>query len=168
MDKREQKEKILDGINGQIASFDNKASILISVIGIVFALSLSFLDVFSEEKFLDKSCTYKVYYYILFILFILNTVFVVMSYIFVIIPRKKIGKNRYANYYKDMSKLDINDINNYNKYFEDYTKDDNLLTEQIIINSKICNRKHLWLKIGIMSLVPFALLLLVVILMTIF
>ena len=51
MNKNEQKQEILSGISNQISSFDNKASILISAIGILFALSLSFLDVFCEEKF---------------------------------------------------------------------------------------------------------------------
>ena len=68
MSKNEEKHEILSGISNQISSFDNKASILISAIGIVFALSLSFLDVFCEEKFLLKSQNFKTFYYILFIL----------------------------------------------------------------------------------------------------
>ena len=167
MNKNEQKHEILSGISNQISSFDNKASILISAIGIVFALSLSFLDVFCDEDFLLKSQNFKTVYYILFILFIINTIIVIGSYIFVIMPRKKIGNKKYANYYNDIAELDIDDHKDYDDLLEDYTKNDKLLTEQIIINSKICKNKHKFLKIGIISLIPFSILLVVLIVLTI-
>ena len=167
MNKNEQKHEILSGISNQISSFDNKASILISAIGIVFALSLSFLDVFCDEDFLLKSQNFIIVYYILFILFIINTIIVIGSYILVIIPRKKIGNKKYANYYNDIAELDINDHKDYDDLLEDYTKNDILLTEQIIINSKICKTKHTFLKVGIISLIPFSMLLLVLIVLTI-
>ena len=167
MNKNEQKHEILSGISNQISSFDNKASILISAIGIVFALSLSFLDVFCDEDFLLKSQNFIIVYYILFILFIINTIIVIGSYILVIIPRKKIGNKKYANYYNDIAELDIDDHKDYDDLLEDYTKNDKLLTEQIIINSKICKNKHNFLKIGIISLIPFSILLLVLIVLTI-
>ena len=164
MNKNEQKHEILSGISNQISSFDNKASILI---GIVFALSLSFLDVFCDEDFLLKSQNFKMVYYILFILFIINTIIVIGSYILVIMPRKKIGNKKYANYYNDIAELDIDDHKDYDDLLEDYTKNDILLTEQIIINSKICKTKHTFLKVGIISLIPFSILLLVLIVLTI-
>ncbi|MCI6357478.1 MAG: DUF5706 domain-containing protein [Erysipelotrichaceae bacterium] len=167
MNKNEEKYEILSGISNQISSFDNKASILISAIGIVFALSLSFLDVFCEDDFLSKCQIFKIIYYALFILFIINTIVVIGSYILVIIPRKKIGNNKYANYYNDIADLDIYGHKEYDDLLEDYTKNDNLLTEQIIINSKICKTKHLFLKVGIISLIPFSILLLVLIVLTI-
>ena len=167
MNKNEEKHEILSGISNQISSFDNKASILISAIGILFALSLSFLDVFCEEKFLLKSPIFKTFYYILFILFIFNTIIVIGSYILVIMPRKKIGNKKYANYYNDIAELDIDDHEKYDDLLENYTKNDKLLTEQIIINSKICKNKHKFLKIGIISLIPFSMLLLVLIVLTI-
>ena len=167
MSKNEEKHEILSGISNQISSFDNKASILISAIGILFALSLSFLDVFCEEKFLLKSQNFKTFYYILFILFIINTIVVIGSYILVIIPRKKIGNKKYANYYNDIAELDIDNHEKYDDLLENYTKNDKLLTEQIIINSKICKNKHKFLKIGIISLIPFSIFLLVLIVLTI-
>lgn len=45
------KEKINENINiikEQIDKFDNKANILITIVGIIFAISLSMLDVFRE------------------------------------------------------------------------------------------------------------------------
>ena len=85
----------------------------------------------------------------------------------VIIPRKKIGNKKYANYYNDIAELDIDDHEKYDDLLENYTKNDKLLTEQIIINSKICKHKHKFLKIGIISLIPFSILLLVLIVLTI-
>lgn len=167
MNTNEEKKEILLGINNQISSFDNKASILISAIGIVFALSLSFLDVFCEETFLLKSQNFKTFYYILFILFIINSIIVIGSYILVIIPRKKIGNKKYVNYYNDIAEFDLDEHDDYDGLLEEYTKNNRLLTEQIIINSKICKKKHLFLKIGITSLIPFSLLLLALIILTI-
>ena len=168
--KNEGKQIILEGIYGQIASFDNKASILISVIGIVFALSLSFLDIFSTKNFAETTLCKRIVYYSLFIIFILNTFASIFSYIMVIIPRIKKGTNKYANYYKDASNYNIDDngVAEYNNIFDSYNNDDNLITKQIIINSKICAKKHNWLRNGIISLIPFSILLFVLILLTIF
>ena len=49
---RYEKKEILNGIYSQISSFDNKAGLLISVLGIVFGLSLNFFEVFSKCSFL--------------------------------------------------------------------------------------------------------------------
>ena len=59
------------------------------------------------------------------------------------------------------------DQKKYDDLLENYTKNDKLLTEQIIINSKICKHKHKFLKIGIISLIPFSILLLALIVLTI-
>lgn len=47
-DKKEEKINILNGIYSQISSFDNKSSILISVIGIVFCYFIKFFIYFSN------------------------------------------------------------------------------------------------------------------------
>ena len=41
----EENEKILSGVQSQISSFDSKASILISIVSILLALSLSLIDI---------------------------------------------------------------------------------------------------------------------------
>ena len=43
---RDEKKEILSNIQNQISAFDNKASIFLAAIGIVFALSISLFDVF--------------------------------------------------------------------------------------------------------------------------
>lgn len=168
MNENNKEENILDKINNQILSFDNKASILISAIGIVFALSLTFFDVIFEKDFLEKCKNLKLFYKILFVLFIINGIIAIFLYIAVIIPRKKIGNNKYANYYNDIAKLNIENYKEYNEILNDYTKDNHLVIEQIIINSKICKTKHLFLKSGIISLIPFAILFLLLIIFPLF
>lgn len=75
MANTEEKQKILDNIYLQISSFDNKANIFIIVIGIVFALSLSYLDVFKDCNFVKSNSGVKIYNYICFMLFVLNIIF---------------------------------------------------------------------------------------------
>ena len=75
MAHRAEKQKILDNIYLQISSFDNKANIFITVIGIVFALSLSFLDVFKDCSFVKSNSGVKIFYYICFMLFVFNIIF---------------------------------------------------------------------------------------------
>ena len=77
------------------------------------------------------------------------------------------GTKKYANYYKDIAKLDIDEKDEYNNLLEKYNKEDRI-TDQIIINSKICDKKDLFLRIGIVSLIPFSLLLFILICLTIF
>ena len=60
-------KKISEEVQSQISFFDNKASILLSVVGIIFALTLSFLDVFHSEFFLGKDITFRTFYILLFI-----------------------------------------------------------------------------------------------------
>ena len=58
-------KKILEEVQSQISFFDNKASILLSVVGIIFALTLSFLDVFHSEFFMGNNATFKTFYILL-------------------------------------------------------------------------------------------------------
>lgn len=46
-------KEILQGIQSQIGNFDNKASIFLATVGIVFALSSSFLEIFHSEWYIQ-------------------------------------------------------------------------------------------------------------------
>lgn len=151
MANREEKQKILDNLYAQISSFDNKANIFITVIGIVFALSLSFLDVFRDCSFVKSSCGVKIYYYTCFILFIINIIFSIFSFVMVIVPRKYRGKKVNANYYKHIAGMSIIDLK---KEINDYIKDEEQIINQIKINGDICNKKHNWVMAGMISLLP--------------
>ena len=77
-------------------------------------------------------------------------------------PRKKTINKNYANYYKDIAKTEREELD---KVLNDYAKDDELLKDQMKINSEICNKKHFYLVIGEILLIPFIAILSIMILM---
>ena len=148
----EDEKKILEGVQSQIASFDSKASILLSVVGIIFALTLSFLDVFHTDYFISNHPTFKFWYSFLFILYIVITIITIVLLISVIIPRNHKNRKRYPNYYKDIIKYTNDELK---EDIKKYNMDDSLIIEQIKINAIICNQKHTFLKWGARLLLPF-------------
>ena len=164
MENSNEKE-ILEGVQYQISSFDNKASILLSIVGIIFALTLSFLDVFHADFFIIKEQAFKLFYYVLFIFYIAVTITLIFLLIFVIIPRKHKREKEYPNYYMDIKKLEDNELK---KSIIQYNSDNSMIIEQIKINAEICAKKHKFLKLGIIFFVPFISLIVAMIFMTIF
>lgn len=146
MDKREQKNSILNNIYSQINAFDNKASILITVVSLVSAISLSLISVFSTYNYISKSEIFKVWFPILLITLYIVSFLDIASFVLAIVPRRKLGQAIYANYYKDISHMNFDE---YEAYFNIFIENDDLLTNQIIINSVIASKKHFWLKIGV-------------------
>lgn len=67
-------KEILNGILTQINSFDSKAGILISVIGIVFGLSLTLLTSFKEYSACEQKLIAFAIIYILFVISSLITI----------------------------------------------------------------------------------------------
>ncbi len=160
---RDEKKEILQGIQNQIGNFDNKASIFLATVGIVFALSSSFLEIFRSEWYIQlEDGVYKWWYKGLFISFIIVSFLMVLSFVLVLRPRKKKNNKNYANYYKDIAKINREELG---KVLNDYAKDDELLMDQMKINSEICNKKHFYLVIGEILLIPFIVILSVMILM---
>ena len=158
-------KELLNEVQSQIASFDNKASILISVVGIIFALALSFLDVFHMDFFIEQSAFFRGWYYGLFIAFIVATVFSILSFAMVILPRKHRAQAQFPNYYRDIVKMNSEDLKTaINKYVEE----DALIIGQLKINSEICYKKHKWLCVGIISMIPFVLILIALTIITAF
>jgi len=162
----EDKEKeILDDVQAQISSFDNKASILLSVVGIIFALTLSFLDVFHAEYFIARNKSFRILYTVTFIMYILTTISIIISLLFVILPRKHKSLINYPNYFADVNMMNKDELIEKIKM---YNNDSNMIVDQIRINSKICSAKQKWLKLGMYLFVPFVLFIVVMIFMIIF
>lgn len=161
----ENEKDILNGVQSQISSFDNKANILLSIVGIIFALTLSFLDVFHADFYLSKSNAFKVWYTLFFILYIIITISILVSLILVIIPRSHKTKKKFFNYYKDINKMSIEEIKN---SMNDSGKKEVEILEQIKINSKICTQKHYLLEFGVIMLFPFISCIAVLIMMIMF
>ena len=147
------KKEILTGIYSQISSFDNKASILISVIGIVFALLLDFTDVFSSNEFVNtQNNLIKFTFYLSFVVFCISAIFSIFCNIMVIKPRSHKKNQKYINFYKDISKMSKEEF----KEIINGKNSDNYIEDQIMINARICNKKDLWLKTGLYGLIPFS------------
>ena len=161
----ENNKEILEGVQSQISSFDNKAIILLSVVGIIFALTLSFLDVFHSEFFLCKHAIFRTFYILLFICYILITISLIIFLILVILPRKHNGKEKYPNYYRDINDLSKQDLK---VAIKRYSKEEDLILEQIKINAEICMKKHKCLKLSIFFFIPFIVCIVAMILMTMF
>ena len=140
MKNRELKKKK----KNQIASFDNKASILLTVNGFILAFTTSFTSLLDPYKGTNAQA-YDARFYISIIALVLYFVLLLVSgglFVSVIFPRKR-NKNvlQSNNYYIDIAKT---------KY-EDYKKDDEDdldITSQIWMNSKICSAKHRLIVVG--------------------
>lgn len=163
MDKRTEKKEILNSIHSQISSFDNKASILVTVVSVVSALSLSLINVFFTDNFISKNDIFKSWFGVLFILLFIVSFLAITFFVLAIIPRKKMGTNIYADYYKDISEMNEEE---YSKHFDSFIKNDYLLIKQILINSKIATKKHFWIKIGAWFLPIYGLVALSLVIMT--
>ena len=147
---KEQKKLSLELVLNQIASFDNKASIIVSILGIVFALSFTVIEVIS-----NKSCQIKPYIFSSFLFFLISIIAALAFSVLVLLPKNRKGKfnQKSLTYYKDLK--DITD----DEYIRLFKDNDNcgVSIEQINQNARICSFKHLMLKISIILMIPMAL-----------
>ena len=160
-DKRmELDQRILDGVQSQISAFDSKAGILISVIGIVFALSLSMLDVFPN---LTNVTIQYVVLAVTYGLSLLCELAAIFCSIMVVFPRShKEIKPCNVNYYMDLSQMDYEAFKTAKSNF--FSREETIF-RQIETNAKIAKRKHYWLKASIICLIPLAITLITSIIM---
>ena len=112
---------------------------MLSVVGIVFALALSFIDVFHEDFYLSACECFKTWYTVVFCLFIFSATVTILFFVLVIIPRKNKEETLYANYYWDVCKMNSEQLS---AALKDYSDKDELVIGQIRINSAICKNKH--------------------------
>lgn len=155
-------KEILNGILAQINSFDSKAGILISVIGIIFGLSLTLLANFkgySADK--PKLIAFATVY----ILFVISSLVTITFSVLVIVPRESKEKKNNVNYYMDLCEMSYDDFkSNSNSFYAD----ESIFFNQIKTNAKICKKKHCFLKWSIFSMIPCGLFVLTLIGMAIF
>lgn len=164
------REKIYDDIENQINKMDGKAGLLISALGIVFALTTDLFSIYSAEKFMNLNVSVKVFYFILTGLYCLSFVFSMFMFINVISPRtnkkqKKLNNEGFhVNYYYDLSNLlrlankdkNINRTELFDEALESEINDGQInLENQIFINADICRIKHDKIVMGIVGLIPF-------------
>lgn len=147
---KEQKKLSLELVLNQIASFDNKASIIVSILGIVFALSFTVIEVISS-----KSDQIKPYIFSSFIFFLIFVIAALTFSVLVLFPRNRKGNldNKSLTYYKDLKDITSDE---YIRLFKD-NGDCGISIEQINQNARICSFKHSMLKISIMLMIPMVL-----------
>lgn len=131
MDTKDKANEKIAIIKEQIDKFDNKANILIAIVSIVFAISLSMLDIFTSLYFIS---------------FCLEMIFLIM----VIYPRRKKNKDKKSlSYYLDVSTMTDDKINACLENIDCSSEID-----QLRINANICTRKHKFLVRAIWTLIP--------------
>lgn len=159
MNKHDELYQILSDLKNQIVSFDAKASTLLTVVGIVFALLTNFANIFSDKKFIETTNIHlKNSYIAFFIIFCLFAFITVSMFILVITPRRKpkikngVNIKKHVNYYYDVASMTLEE---YKDEFNNYENSDEVIMQQIINNGTICKRKHKFLKAGIYTFLIF-------------
>ncbi len=138
------KKELLSDIKNQIVSFDNKASILITVNGFILAFTTSFTNLLNPYKGINSQ-NYDLRFYISITVLILYFITLLISgglFVAVIFPRKRNKSvSQSNNYYIDIAKIDYKDYK--------IDEEDNVdLNSQIWMNSRICAIKHRLIVIG--------------------
>jgi putative Ca2+/H+ antiporter (TMEM165/GDT1 family) len=143
----EQKRRSLEILLAQIASFDNKASIIVSILGIVFALSFTVIETVST-----KVGDMKIYIFISFVLFLISIISFLICAVLVLKPRKreKTPEHKSLTYYIDLENMSEEE---YSKLFE-LNDDGGTSFEQLNENAKICHKKHKLLMGSIVCMIP--------------
>ncbi len=161
----EENEKILSGVQSQISSFDSKASILISIVSILLALSLSLIDILPK---IVNNKTHYICFSVLYVLYLINAITTIGMSVFVIVPRatpRSVSSSKYyVNYYKNLAKMSYEE---YVKNKEHFYEEEKIFFEQIKANSVICESKHKFLRATIYSLIPLAVLLITIVMLAI-
>ncbi len=144
---------VLNDIKKQIERLDGKASILSAISGVLLGMSFGWVPIFKDILDLSMKVT-KYFIYIFIILYILFLCLSILIFICSIFPRSKpkkinnIKTNNSVLYYKDLHKMEVKNIKE-----EMLQNQENYLSEQIKINSKIATKKHKMLVYGIVFLI---------------
>lgn len=155
MDNRDDLQTILADIKSQISSFDQKSGILLSAIGIVYALLLDFSLVFSNEWFINGEPFAKTTAIVFFFLMMGFGMLSIVLFILAIVPRRrKKDAEKHPNYYGDVARMNEKE---FSKAMNSFERKDEILKKQIIVNAVICNKKHHLITAGIITLIPYAL-----------
>ena len=147
MDNKVKANENINIIKEQIDKFDNKANILIAIVSIVFAISLSMLDILKNREPITISyILLLIFMSCYFISFGLEMFFLIM----VIYPRRKKNKDKKSlSYYLDVSSMTDDEINACLENIDCSSEID-----QLRINANICTRKHKFLVRAIWTLIP--------------
>jgi len=140
-------------IKNQIDKFDSKANILIAIVGIIFAVSLSVIDVFNELNSMAETEQTKIKFGLLLtfcIIYFVSFAAEMFLLIGVIFPRKKKNTSKIdMSYYFDVANLSADEIK---QHLIKDTEDPAII--QLSTNAKICVKKHKFLEAAIWTMIP--------------
>lgn len=126
-------------IKEQIDRFDNKANILIAVVSIVFAISLSMVDVFYRlhtSQTQENNARY-ICLIVFACLYVVSFACEMSFLVAVIYPRKKTTANKSTLYYYDVCNMSTKTI------VDKLEREDICVeVEQLKNNATICKKKH--------------------------
>lgn len=143
----------LSAVNDTIDSYDNKAGVLLTAVGIVFGFSL-----FSIQELSSKQDAVKVCSYIFGILYLIAFVTSIILLVLIVFPRRRNKKEKenkidYPLYNEDLyAHLNKGDIDTFVK---DGYKDDTLL-DQIKVCTRIAHTKEKLLRAAVAFIIAFA------------
>lgn len=152
MEENNKYQESLSAVQSTIANYDNKASALLTAVGIVFGFSL-----FSVQELSNKTDIVKVFCYIFGILYLLAFVTSLILLVLIVFPRRRNKKEKenkidYPLYNEDLYEhLNKGDIDTFVK---DGYKDDGTL-DQIKVCSRICHTKEVLLRAAVISIIVF-------------
>lgn len=160
MEENNKYQEILSAVQNTIANYDNKASALLTAVGIVFGFSL-----FSVQELSNKTDTVKAFCYIFGILYLLAFVTSLILLVLIVFPRgrnKKEEKNKteYSLYSEDLYNHVKND--NVDSFIKDGNSD-NAILDQIKVCSRIAHTKEVLLKAAVISIIVFTICLVVLV-----
>lgn len=155
MDENKYRES-LAAVNNTIVNCDNKASVLLTAVGIVFGFSM-----FSAQELANKSGTIKTLVIVFGILYLLSFLAAIVSLVLIVFPRgrNKEERKRQIDYplypedvIKHVKKEDLEDF---------LSKEDNkeAIIDQVRICARIAHTKQLLLRLATISIIVFSLLL---------
>lgn len=142
----------LVAVNATIANCDNKASALLTAVGIVFGFSL-----FSVQELSNKQDVVKILSYIFGALYLIAFVISIILLVLIVFPRRRKKKEEgnkidYPLYSEDLYEhLTKGDIDS---FVEDGYKNDVLL-EQIKVCTRIAHTKENMLRVAVGFIVAF-------------
>jgi hypothetical protein len=152
-----EKEDLLSSIKEQINSFDNKAEILLAVIGVLFGLSITAITSLDQVSDAAKGSGYFIWFLVFASLFAASSIFSVTLTLLVIYPRKKKKPTEFDScYYMDIAM----NHERFSQAIKDPIDNDSSVERQIIANADVCAKKHKFFAASVWSLVPFAVFLL--------
>ena len=138
-------------VKEQIDKFDNKASILIAIVSIVFTLSLNILNFVGEIKH-SSNANLTIYIHLIVFFSLYCIAFTVETFflVLVIYPRKnRTQKKKSSHYYLNLAKMSEKEIAS---TIAGNSEESDV--EQLSITAKICAKKHKFIVCAIWTLIP--------------